>query len=58
MDKIPQRGFLAPVQFVRLFIVIFFFLWPHLWHMEVPGPGLKPGQQLQPMLQLVVIPDP
>ena len=61
MDKIPQRGFLAPVQFVRLFIYLllfFFFLWPHLWHMEVPEPGLKPGQQLQPMLQLVVIPDP
>ena len=25
---------------------IFFFLWPHLWHMKVPGPGVKLELQL------------
>ena len=36
----------------------FFFLWPHLWHVEVPGLGVKSEQQLlatkydpQPTLQ-------
>ena len=29
--------------------VLFFFLWPHLWHMEVPGPKVQLElQQLRP----------
>ena len=28
------------------------FFWPHLWHIEVPRPGIKSEPQLQPMLQL------
>ena len=26
---------------------ITFYFWLHLWHMEVPGPGIKSGLQLQ-----------
>ena len=34
--------------FVCLF-VCFLFLWPHLWHMEVPRPRMESKSQLQPM---------
>ena len=27
------------------------FSWPHLWHMEVPGPGIESKLQLQPTPQ-------
>ena len=30
-----------------IFILSFFFLWPRLWHMEVPGLGIKLELQLQ-----------
>ena len=29
-------------------IIFFFFLWPHLWYMEVPGPGVESKLQPQP----------
>ena len=29
-----------------------FFLWPHPWHVEVPGPGIEHVLQLQPASQL------
>ena len=32
-------------------------LWPHLWPVEVPGPGIKPVLQLWPMPQ-ILMPDP
>ena len=25
--------------------IFFFFFWPHPWHAEVPGPGIKPPSQ-------------
>ena len=31
------------------FIHLFFFLWPHLHHMKVPGPRVKSELQLRPM---------
>ena len=31
-----------------------FFLWPHPWHMEVPGPGIGSV----PQLRAVATPDP
>ena len=31
----------------------FFFLQPHLWHVEVPGPGVKLELQLWPMHFLI-----
>ena len=30
---------------VGLCELVFVFLWPHLWHMEVPRPGIKPEPQ-------------
>ena len=27
---------------------VLFFLWPHLWHMEIPRPGVKSELQLSP----------
>ena len=27
-------------------VLFLFFLWPHLWHMEVPGPGIESEPQL------------
>ena len=33
-----------------MYVCMYFSLWPHLWHMEVPGPGIESGPQLQPML--------
>ena len=32
----------------HLLLFLFFIFWPHLWHMEVPWPGIKPTWQLQP----------
>ena len=29
-----------------IFYLLLFFLWPHPWHMEVPGPGIEPEPQL------------
>ena len=40
------------------FINLFFFLWMHLWYMEVTRLGVELELQLRPMLQLVVMPDP
>ena len=31
-----------------LTINAFFSLWPHLWHVEVPGPGTEPAPQRRP----------
>ena len=33
-------------------IFFFFFFWPHPRHVEVPGPGIEPALQLQPVPQL------
>ena len=33
-------------------LFIYLFLWPHLRHMEVPGPGIESKPQLQSMPQL------
>ena len=32
--------------------LIFFFFWTCPWHVEVPGPGIKPALQLLPVPQL------
>ena len=41
------------LMFLYIFIYLFLmFFWPHLWHVEVPGPGMKPEPQLQPTPQL------
>ena len=34
-----------------IILLLFFFLWPHLQHMEVPRPGIKSELHLEPMLQ-------
>ena len=34
------------------FSCFLFFLWPHPWHMEVPGTGMESEQQLRPTPQL------
>ena len=36
----------------------FFFLWPHLRHMEVPRLGVESELQVWPKLQLAAMPDP
>ena len=36
-----NRFKIAWAQWVCIIIIIFFFLWPHLWHMEVPMLGVK-----------------
>ena len=56
-----------------IWIIPVLFLQPHLWHMEVPGPGVESESiwdldhscgstgskpHLQPMVQLVATPDP
>ena len=28
------------------------FFWPHIWHVEVPGPGIKAKLHLRPVPQL------
>ena len=40
--EISGLGILGQAEFT----FFFFFLWPHLWHMEVPGLGVKSGLQL------------
>lgn len=40
--------------FVFVFVLNFFR--PHLWHLEVPGPGITSQLQLQPMPQLILNP--
>ena len=42
----------------KIFVYLFFFLWPHLQHMEVPGLGVESELQLQPTPQLLAMPDP
>ena len=44
--------------FVYLFIYLFIFLGPHLQHTEVPRLGFASELHLQPMPQLVAMPDP
>ena len=39
-------------------IFIFFFLGPHLWHMEVPGLGVELEPQLQAYITVTTMPDP
>ena len=39
-------------RFFLYFIFVSFLFWPHLWHMEVPGPGIKSKLHLQPMWHL------
>ena len=36
----------------------FFFLWPHLQHMEVPGPGVESELQLPAYTTAMATPDP
>ena len=33
----------------QVVVLFYFFLWPHMWHMEVPGPGVELELQLWPM---------
>ena len=43
------RGYLSSLYGriqIFLFNFIFFFLWPHLWHVEVPRLGVEPQLQL------------
>ena len=35
-----------------LFIYLFITLWPHLWHMDLPRPGIESKLQLQSMVPL------
>ena len=35
---------------LHMFSLIFIF-WPHLWHMEIPRPGIQPALQQWPELQ-------
>ena len=42
---------LLPSIFTSLFVPGFFFKWPHLRYMEVPGVGVKLEIQLKPMPQ-------
>ena len=37
---------------------IFFCLWLHPWHMEVPSLEVKTEVQLQPTPQFAAVPDP
>ena len=39
---------------VLVFIIKKYFIlfWPHPWHMEIPGPGIKSELQLRPMPHL------
>ena len=36
----------------------FFFIWPHLWHVEVLRPGIKLMPQQKPKPLVVTVPDP
>ena len=36
---------------INCFFLFFSFLWPDLWHMEIPGLGVKLEPQLRPMPQ-------
>ena len=36
----------------------FFLLWPHLWHMEVPGPGDESELRLLAYTTAIAMPDP
>ena len=40
------------------FLIFFFFLWLHLWHMEVPRLGLKSELQLLAYITATTTPDP
>ena len=40
------------------FFFSFFFLGPHLWHMEVPKLGIKSEPQLPAYVTAVATPDP
>ena len=48
---IPSRRPQGGVHLVLIIWSFFFFLWPHLWHMEVPGLRVKSELQLEPMPQ-------
>ena len=39
-------------QVCSFFLCFFFLFWPHMQHMEVPGPGMKSKVKLQSMPQL------
>ena len=43
---------------VFLSLFFFFYLWPHLWHMEVPGIGVKSELPLQAYAMATGTPDP
>ena len=62
------------IEFVCIYLFIYLvFLWPYLWHMEVPGPAVEselqlpayttatamsdPSHSLPPMLYLVAMQD-
>ena len=38
-------------------VPFFFFLWPHLWHLEVPKPGIVSSLQLLAWATAMVTPD-
>ena len=49
---------LNPLSFSENFLIIFlFFLGPHLWHMEVPSPGVNSELQLLASATATATPD-
>lgn len=45
---LPQAAHVALGKPSHSFFVFLFFLWPHLWYMEVPRLGTEPTPQQQP----------
>ena len=51
-EKMQEPGLTEIISF------LFFLLQPHLWHMEVPGLGVKSELQLPVYTKATAIPDP
>ena len=51
-ETLPGSTGLSDVEMTPCCFVWSGFFWPHPWHVEVPGPGIKPTPQLQPVPQL------
>ena len=49
---LPECVFLTSYSFFFFFFLFSFFFWLHPEHVEVPGPGITPMLQLQPVQQL------
>ena len=45
---IPQNQNFAYIILFELLFFFFLILWPHLWYMEAPGPGIE--SEPQPVL--------